>query len=35
MNKTQIIENLSKKTGSSKAEAKRNLDALITVFSET
>jgi DNA-binding protein HU-beta len=35
MNKTQIIENLSKKTGSSKAEAKRNLEALITSFSET
>lgn len=34
MNKTQTIESLSKKTGISKAEAKRNLEALITIFSE-
>jgi len=35
MNKTQIIDNLSKRTGNSKAEAKRNLEALISIFSET
>lgn len=35
MNKSQIIENLSKKTGSSKAEAKQNLEALIGVFTES
>lgn len=35
MNKTQIINLLSNKTGSSKVEAKRNLDALINIISET
>lgn len=35
MNKTQIIKSLSNKTGSSKAEAKRNLDALIHIISDT
>ena len=35
MNKSQIIENLSKKTGRSKAEAKRNLEALIGVFTKS
>jgi DNA-binding protein HU-beta len=35
MNKSQIIENLSKKKGSSKAEAKQNLEALIGVFTES
>lgn len=35
MNKTQIIKLLSNKTGSSKVEAKRNLDALINIISET
>lgn len=35
MNKSQIIENLSKKTGSTKADAKRNLEALISIFSES